>query len=328
MNMNNALARLPLLALALVATVVYAAARFDYGLTPRQLAPDTWYIEGSTGDFSFENGGNIVNTAFVVTDEGVLVIDTGPSRQYGEQLKAAIKRVTDKPIALVVNTHHHPDHFLGNQAFGDSKVGAPALGNPDFGGGRVAALALTIALIKQDGAAFNENMYRLAGSAMAGTEVTPPSVEIKPGIMKLGRHTFELLALSGHTPGDLAVYDHNTGILFGGDLLFHERAPTTPHASLGNWHASLNTLAALNAKLIVPGHGPASTTDAPIRQTRAWLQWLETTLRQSAEQGLDMNEVLAKPIPEDLATLSLAQSEFTRSVSHLYPAMELEVLNQ
>lgn len=313
MNMNNALARLPLMALALVATVVYAAARFDYGLTPKQLGPDTWYIEGSTGDFSYENGGNIVNTAFVVTDEGVLVIDTGPSRQYGEQLKAAIKRVTDKPIVVVFNTHHHPDHFLGNQAF-DVKT--------------VEALPETIALIKQDGGAFNENMYRLAGDAMAGTEVTPPGTAVQAGVLTLGTHEFELLSLSGHTPRDLAIYDRSTGTLFGGDLMFHQRAPTTPNAILSEWNAALDTLAALNAKLVVPGHGPASTTDAPIRQTRAWLQWLETTLRQSAEQGLDMNEVLAKPIPEDLARLSLAQSEFTRSVSHLYPAMELEVLNK
>jgi len=313
MNMKQTLNRMPAIAMALVATIAYAAARFDYGLKPIQLGPDTWYIEGSTGDFSFENGGNIVNTSFVVTDDGVLVIDTGPSRQYGEQLKAAIKRVTNKPIVVVFNTHHHPDHFLGNQAFDVNKV---------------EALPETIALIKQDGKAFNENMYRLAGDAMAGTEVTPPGTEVHAGVLKLGTHEFELLDLSGHTPKDLAIYDRSTGTLFGGDLLFYQRAPTTPSAILSEWNASLDTLAKLNAKLIVPGHGPASTTDAPIRQTRAWLQWLETTLRQSAEQGLDMNEVLAEPIPKDLATISLAKSEFTRSVSHLYPAMELEVLNQ
>ncbi|WP_230971400.1 quinoprotein relay system zinc metallohydrolase 1 [Nitrogeniibacter aestuarii] len=311
--MKNILARTPLMAMALVATVAYAAASFNYGLKPIQLGPDTWYVEGSTSDFSYENGGNIVNTAFVVTDEGVMVVDSGPSRQYGEQLKAAIKGVTDKPIVVVFNTHHHPDHFLGNQAF-DVKT--------------VEALPETIALIRQDGKTFNENMYRLAGDAMAGTEVTPPGTEAHAGILKLGAHEFELLSLSGHTPRDLAIYDRTTGILFGGDLIFHQRAPTTPNAILSEWNASLDTLAKLNAKLVVPGHGPASTSDAPIRQTRAWLQWLETTLRQSAQQGLDMNEVLAKPIPEDLAQLSLAKSEFTRSVSHLYPAMELEVLNQ
>jgi len=313
MNVTHHLTRLPALTLALVATMAYAAASFDYGLKPQQIGPDTWYVEGSTKDFSFENGGNIVNTAFVVTEDGVLVVDSGPSRQYGEQLKAAIKRVTDKPIVVVFNTHHHPDHFLGNQAFDVSTV---------------EALPETIALIKQDGKAFNENMYRLAGDAMAGTEVTPPGTEAHAGVLKLGGHEFELLALSGHTPQDLAIFDRSTGILFGGDLLFHQRAPTTPSAILSEWMRALDTLAGIDAKLWVPGHGPASDTDAPIRQTRAWLQWLETTLRQSAQQGLDMNEVLAEPIPEDLAKLSLAQSEFTRSVSHLYPAMELEVLNQ
>ena len=116
-------------------------------------------IEGSTQDFSFANGGNIVNTAFVVTADGVLVIDTGPSRLYGEQMRAAIAAITDKPIVTVLNTHHHPDHFLGNQAFARE---------------RIRALPQTTALIKEEGGAFNENMYRLAGDAMAGTEVTPP----------------------------------------------------------------------------------------------------------------------------------------------------------
>ncbi|WP_323848009.1 MBL fold metallo-hydrolase [Nitrogeniibacter mangrovi] len=154
-----------------------------------------------------------------------------------------------------------------------------------------------------------------------------PGGTVTPGKLTIGSHRFELLSLSGHTPADLAVFDHTTGILFAGDLLFHDRTPTTPNANLAHWFSSLDTLAALHPKLIVPGHGPASTTDAPIRQTRTWLSWLDKTLHKAAAQGLDMNEVIAEPIPKDLAAMSLSKSEFTRSVSHLYPDIELDVLN-
>ena len=61
-----------------------ALADFDYQLKPRQIAEDTWLLEGSTDNFAKGNGGNIVNTAFIVTERGVVVIDTGPSKRYGE----------------------------------------------------------------------------------------------------------------------------------------------------------------------------------------------------------------------------------------------------
>jgi uncharacterized sulfatase len=293
-------------------TLAVHAAGFDYALKPRQIAPDTWLVEGRTEDFSFDNGGNIVNTAFVVTAEGVLVIDSGPSRQYGEQLRAAIGRITDQPIVALLNTHHHPDHFLGNQAF------MP---------GRIQALVETIALIREEGPAFNDNMYRLAGDAMAGTEVVVPGASIGAGPLALGGHRFEVFALSGHTPADLVVFDHTTGVLFASDLLFHQRAPTTPHATLADWKRALSRLEALPARLIVPGHGPASTDDTPIRQTRAWLEWLEQTLRAAAADGQDMNEVLATPLPQALRALSVSEAEFRRSVSHLYPGIELDALD-
>ena len=74
-------------------------------------------LTGRSEYYSTKNGGNIVNTGFIIGSEGVIVIDTGSSKRYGEQMLAAIRRVTPLPIVLTVNTHHHPDHFLGNQAF-------------------------------------------------------------------------------------------------------------------------------------------------------------------------------------------------------------------
>ena len=67
-----------------------ALADLDYVLSPRQIAEDTWLLEGSTDNFAKANGGNIVNTAFIVTRQGVVVIDSGPSKRYGEALRKAI----------------------------------------------------------------------------------------------------------------------------------------------------------------------------------------------------------------------------------------------
>lgn len=293
--------------------LLLAAADMDYGLQPVAIADGTWVLVGRSEDFSTANGGNIVNAGFIVTPAGVLVIDSGPSRAYGEQLKRVIARITDQPVTMVVNTHHHPDHFLGNQAFAPETL---------------AALPGTISGIHAEGGAFNDNMYRLAGDWMAGTEPVAPAKPLAAGPLELGGHRLELIALDGHTGADLAILDRTTGVLFAGDLVFNDRAPTTPHANLAAWHKALDRLESLGFKQLVPGHGPVARDAAPLRQTRAWLGWLDGKLRQAAEDGLDMTEVLAIQPPAEFRRLAVVEAEYRRSVGQLYPAYEQQALSR
>ncbi|MDE2584020.1 MAG: quinoprotein relay system zinc metallohydrolase 1, partial [Betaproteobacteria bacterium] len=241
------------------------------------------------------------------------VVDTGPSRRYGEALRAAIARVTSQPVVRVFITHQHPDHFLGAQAFPPASL---------------EALPGTINAIARDGESLNENMYRLNGDWMAGTEVVAPQHAVAPGEFTLGEHRFRLLALNGHTGADLALFDASTGVLFAGDLAFHDRAPTTPQAQIKPWLAALDTLAALPLALVVPGHGPTTRDGTPLAQTRAYLLWLQATLTQAAAAGLDMSETLALPLPQEIRSLAVAQDEYRRSVGHLFPALEAATLEQ
>ncbi|MFJ2450117.1 quinoprotein relay system zinc metallohydrolase 1 [Pseudomonas protegens] len=291
-----------------------ARADLDYQLKPRQIAAGTWLLEGSTDNFAKANGGNIVNTGFIVTDSGVVVIDSGPSKRYGEALRRAIAATTDKPVIQLLLTHHHPDHVLGNQAFGDVPIGA---------------LAGTSDLLRQQGEAMAENMYRMVGDWMRGTEVVLPTQVLEPGVLEVGGHRLRLLGLSGHTGADLAILDENTGVLFAGDLVFYERALTTPNSpGLGVWLKDLDTLQALPWKLIVPGHGPVASDTAPFAQMRDYLGWLDGLMRDGAAQGDDMAEMIRRPIPERFAGISLTRYELIRSVSHLYPRYERQRLQR
>lgn len=300
------------LMMACAALAAQAADRLDYGLTPQKIAEDSWVLIGKTDDITRVNGGNIANTAFVVTRDGVVVIDSGPSRRYGEQMRRAIAGVTDRPVIRVFNTHHHPDHFLGNQA---------------FDGVRISALDATRSGMREQGGAFADNMYRMAGDWLAGTEALAASDTVVPGMLTIGGHEFQLIALEGHTEGDLAILDRTTGVLYAGDLIFLERAPTTPHAAVERWQASLDALAALPVKRVVPGHGPVHDDQRGIMQTRDWLRWLDETLGASATRGMDMAEVMRLPLPERFDAMPLARSEFERSVSHLYGRYEQRLLN-
>ncbi|VXC34457.1 quinoprotein relay system zinc metallohydrolase 1 [Pseudomonas sp. 8O] len=300
-----------LLMMCLFASLAQA---LDYHLQPRQIADGVWLLEGSTDNFAVENGGNIVNIGFIETADGVVVIDTGPSRRFGEALRQSIEKTTGKPVVRVLLTHHHPDHVLGNQAFADTPI---------------AALPETSRLLAEQGDAMAENMYRLVGDWMRGTEVVLPTEEIQEGVLAIGDRRLQLLALRGHTGADLAILDERTGVLFAGDVLFYQRALTTPNSpGLDVWLADLDRLEALPWKQIVPGHGPVTKDAAPFVQMRDYLDWLDGLLREGAEQGAEMNELIRAPIPERFAQVSLSRYELIRSASHLYPRYERNAMER
>jgi quinoprotein relay system zinc metallohydrolase 1 len=300
-----------LLVVGLFFAVPAQARNLSYDLKPRRVAPDTYVVEGTTEHFSFRNGGNILNTGFIVTEEGVVVIQTGPSRRYGEELRAAIATVTEQPILKVFIGNQHPDYFLGNQAFTDVPI---------------AALPGTIEAIRTEGPAMTTNMYRMVGDWMRGTDVVAPTEPVFGSIVRIGSHRLRLLPLSGHTSADLALFDETTGVLFAGGLVFSDRTPTTPNADIVVWLQALEVLEALDVSVLVPNHGVVRPDKSAIAQTRDYLEWLDHTLHQAAGAGLDMTEAMALPIPERFNRLNVLQEEYTRSVAHLYPRIEQSIL--
>ena len=232
--------RTGVLGLALLAGLAHAQTGLtlpDYRLQPRQLAADTWVIEGAVDDFSRANGCNIINTAFIATGAGVVVINTGPSRLYGEQQRRAIERITREPVRRVIALNLHPDYFFGHQAWADKPT---------------QALAGTVAGMQAEGRAYADNLYRLCGDWMKGTESTPArdglDPKTLPQTLQVGGHRLELRRLEGHTADDLVLIDHTTGVLFAGGLVFAERVPTTPHAQIGPWLQSLQAFASTSNK--------------------------------------------------------------------------------
>jgi len=283
---------------------------FDYQLKAKKVAKDTYVFVGKTEDFSFSNGGNIVNTSFIITAKGVVVIDTGASLRYGQQMKEAISTLTDKKIIAVYLTHHHPDHFLGNQAF----IGVP-----------IYALAGTIRNIKNEGAAFTDNLYLMVGDWMRGTDVYEPTESVEPGIIPVGSHDLEILAYEGHTDSDMAILDHLTGVLFSGDLVFHNRTLTTPHANIAEWKRTISLLKDLPFIVLVPGHGAVSKNKDVLDQVLDYLTWLDMSLKQAAESGLSMAETMEIELPKRFMSNTLLKKEFSRSIIHLYSGYENKV---
>ena len=288
-------------------------ARFDYGLQARALAEGVYVVEGAVADFSVANGCNIINTGFITTGAGVLVINTGTSRRYGEQLRALIARTTREPVVQVIHLNLHPDYFLGNQAFADQPI---------------AATATTRAGMQREAKSYEDNLYRLCGDWMKGTEARLPTQTIGPGPLRIGAREFELREWRGHTDSDLVLIDKASGVVFAGGLIFANRVPTTPHADPVAWLRSLDALAGLKLATVVPSHGPVHEGVFGLQQTRAYLQWLDTSFTRWALLGGEMNEVLRAAPPEAFTRWAAWPAEYTRNVAHLYPRYERAALQR
>lgn len=294
-----------------IAPRAMAGARHVYDLRPRQVGDDIWMIEGATEYFTQENGGAIVNVTLLKGTTGLILIDSGPSLRYGEALARVARQIDVRGVSAVVNTHHHPDHFFGNQVFADRPIWS-------LGETRLAA--------ETEGPAFSDNMYRLLGDWMRGTEVVAPSQVLTGGETVLDGRTFVVLPLGGHTVADLALLDIASGSLIAGDLVFHDRAPTTPSADLGRWRLALDVLEQQSAAQVLPGHGPVDRAGQAIAQTKGYLEWLEAALRRAAREGRDMLEIMSDPLPQAYARMGAQPQEFERSVAHLFPTIEREEL--
>lgn len=283
----------------------------DYPIQPQAVAPDSWAVIADTGYFTPQNGGFIVNTAFIKTADGVVVIGSGPSKDFGEQYRQTIERTAAAPVRELWLTHRHPDHFLGSQAFKDVPVRSDVR---------------NAELIAKEGDGLAENLYRLVGDRMKGTSPLVPSATLSPGVRIIGGHRFELIQASGHTQSDLAVFDQSSGVLYAIDQVFNGRTPTMPNADIPAWLASLDRLAAVPFKTLVPGHGPVAHDSGPIIATRDYLLWLDATFRQAAQRGMTANEVMALPIPARFAAWAEARDELRRSVGFLYARYERAAL--
>lgn len=269
-------------------------------------------VRGADDAILMGNGGAIANITILDTADGAVLVDAGPSLRYGTALTALAKKLTGKPIVRVYLTHLHPDHTYGDAAF-----------TPD----QIAATPALIAELKTEGPGFSDGMYRLLGDWMRGTELHIPGHVITTPTEIIGGRTLRLLSLAGHSGADLAIYDEATKTLIAGDLVFHDRAPSTPHADLAKWRTSLDTLKALGQLRVIPGHGPVDPTpSAAIDQTRDWIDWVDTALRDAIDAGLDPVEAGELAIPPRFAGVKAARYELQRSVSHFYPGLEDERL--
>lgn len=248
----------------------------------RQLAPGVHVHFGASHQMEETADGRIANLGVIIGRDAVAVIDAGVSRAQGQDLYVAIRRLTDLPVRHLILTHMHPDHVLGAAVL--SEAGASI----------TAHHALPQALQARSAGYLDALVGLYPAPDWIGTQVLMPDglVDDRQEI-DLGDRVLLLRAFpAAHTDSDLTVLDQATGTLFTGDLLFRDLTPVVD-GSLTGWLEWLDSDPARGARLIVPGHGPASESwaDASAPQA-ALLKALASLTRQAIRDGLALSQAV------------------------------------
>ena len=215
----------------------------------QQLSPHVWMVFAKDGFPTQANQGLMANVLFVITRQGVVVLDSGCSLQIGQMAIRMIRRVTPLPVIAVFNSHYHGDHWLGNHAF------AEAFGK-DL---PIHALAYTKAQIEgHEGNLWRSLMERWTNQATLGTQVVPPNRVVEHGqVFDYGDVQLRLHHHGrAHTPSDLTVQVVQDGLTYVADIAMENRIANMDDGSYPGTLKYYDALEkATGPQLWVPGHG-------------------------------------------------------------------------
>lgn len=265
--------------LSLLAILALPTATLAQNTEPRmvaqQVSATVWSVEGLGALGSPANQNFISNAAFVVTPEGVVVIDALGSPALAKRLLNEIAQITAKPVTHVLVTHYHADHIYGLQTF--KSMGAKIVAH---------RAALTYLHSETARLRLENSREELAPWINSQTKLVEADQWIdSETAIAVGGVVFSIKPVGpSHTPEDVVVYLPSEKILFVGDLVFRNRIPYVGQANSRQWITALDSLLSFDTAVIVPGHGPVSKEARKDMQvTRDYLVYLRATMGAAAK---------------------------------------------
>lgn len=245
-----------------------------------ELAPGVYMVPGSGGAADAQNRGRIGNSGFIVGERGVIAVDTGTSYAHGRDLLAAIRDVTEQPVRVALITHVRPEFVFGAAAFREARI--PIRMHRRAAGLMASRCETCLKTLRQT----------LGEAEMHGTTLYKADQEFD------ATHDLDLIGAAvrvlhfGHSsgPGDCAVLDVRSGVLFAGGLVDVQRIPDIQDSDLEGWRKALRELRKLRVARVVPGHGAAATAQA-IEGVERYLDALEARVRALLAAGTSLLDV-------------------------------------
>ncbi|MCB1480064.1 MAG: MBL fold metallo-hydrolase [Rhodobiaceae bacterium] len=246
---------------------------------PVEFIPGVWSAIGATAPPTYENSGHNNNLSFIVTGEGVVVVNGGAAYILAKALHEEIKKVTDQPVVLVLNENGQGHAVLGDNYWREQGV--------------------KIVMHEEAAAEVAENSDQLIVAMRGynkdkaeGTKVVAPDETFSDEyIVELGGFRIEARHLGpAHSPGDIVVWLPKQSLVISGDMAFHERMlpifeDTHTKEWLETWDSAFE---ALEARYVIPGHGHPTNMDQVRRYTKDYLVYLRGKIREHIDSGGDL----------------------------------------
>jgi glyoxylase-like metal-dependent hydrolase (beta-lactamase superfamily II) len=252
----------------------------DFYSKPTEFIPGVFSAIGATAPPTYENSGHNNNLSFVVTPNGVVVINSGASFRLAKAIHQEIKQVTDQPVKLVINENGQGHAMLGNSYW--SRIGVDIIAHED-----------AILEVEENAYQILERMKRYNKEKAVGTTVVPANISFSDEyLFDIGGVDFEILHLGdAHGPGDTQVWIPEWSLMISGDIAFHERMlPIFENTCTSCWIETWQTaFAPLNPLYIIPGHGHPTNLPQVEKYTLGYLLDLRSKIKSHIDAGGDLS---------------------------------------
>ncbi len=281
---------------------------------PVEFIPGVFSAIGATAPATYENAGHNNNLSFIITGEGVVVMNAGASYGLAAALHEEIKARTDEPVVAVFNENGQGHAMLGNSYWAEQ--GVPIIAHVDAA------------------AAFADRGYQSLQAAEqvvkdrnAGTTIVPPTETFTDEYtLDLGDYRIEARYLGpAHSPGDIVVWLPNQSLVISGDMAFHERMlPIFEDTYTRDWLETWdNEFEPLNATYVIPGHGHPTNMDQVRLYTKGYLEYLRAQIAELIDEGGGLAE--AYYVDQSAYThLDTFEELATKNAGRVYEQMEFE----
>lgn len=269
------------------ARVNRAPAKVPYTRGLHEVADRVWAWTLPDGGYGWSNAG------LVAGDGASLLVDTLFDLALTREMLAAMRPITDSaPITDALITHSNGDHTHGNQLLDRSVRIIAARGTADEIAHGMAPEMLAMAQTANLGpVATPYARDRFGHFDFSGITVRNADQTFDRDLtVEVGGRRVDLLNLGpAHTAADSVVHVPDAGVLFGGDLLFIGCTPIVWAGPIANWVAACDAMIALDAPIVVPGHGPVTDPDG-IRAVRGYLAHVSEQAEAAYRKGLSWSE--------------------------------------
>lgn len=242
---------------------------------PIRVTENVWSAIGATAPPTYENSGHNNNLSFIITTEGVVVVNAGDNALLAESLHHEIRGLTDQSVKYVILENGQGHAMLGSNYWQSQ-------------GAEIVAHVDTLHEIEENGHDILERMQLGRRDKAFGTELTTPDITFEDEwIVELGGERIEARYLGpAHSPGDISVWLPNQKLVIAGDVAFHERLlPIMEDTDTAGWIETWGSFVELGAETIIPGHGGPTDYEEVTRYTRDYLVYIREKVAALVEEG-------------------------------------------